>query len=97
MGYFLLECETKSGSFTAFRMTNPVRICKKQKPGARPSFCVVAVAFANAVSVCLDGRSLGGHFFGFAFLAHDFEFAFLRLDLCGDFLLDALCRFFQFW
>ena len=38
----------------------------------------------------------GGHFFGFAFLAHDFELAFLRLDLRGDFLLDALCRFFQF-
>jgi hypothetical protein len=37
----------------------------------------------------------GGHFFGFAFLAHPFEFAFCGFEFCGHFLLDALCRFFQ--
>jgi hypothetical protein len=67
-------------------------VIAKEKPGAKPGFLV----FANAASVSLDDRSLGGHFFGFAFLAHHFELAFRGLEFCGDFLLDALCRFFQF-
>ena len=35
----------------------------------------------------------GGHFFGFAFLAHQFEFAFGFFVGLGYFLLDALGRF----
>jgi hypothetical protein len=36
-----------------------------KKPGLAPGFFVVAVGFANAVSVSLDVKSLGSHFFGF--------------------------------
>jgi hypothetical protein len=47
-------------------------------------------------SVCLNGRSLRSHLFRFAFLAHHFQLAFRGFEFCIDFLLDALCRFFQF-
>ena len=37
----------------------------------------------------------GGHFFGFAFLAHHFEFSLGFFVGCLHFLLDALGRFFE--
>ena len=38
---------------------------------------------------------LGGHLFGFAFLAHEFQFALGGFDLGRDFLLYPGCRFLQ--
>ena len=44
-----------------------------------------------------DAKSLGGHFFLFAFHAHGFELALFGFDGCGDFGLDLGCRFFELW
>ena len=38
---------------------------------------------------------LGGHFFLFAFHAHEFEFALLGFDGGGDLLLDGGCRLLE--
>jgi hypothetical protein len=64
-----------------------------QKPGTRPGFrsCICEQSERPPARQVL----LGGHFFGFAFLAHHFEFAFLRFELGSHFLLDPLCRLFQ--
>jgi hypothetical protein len=67
------------------------RDLKRQKPGIEPGFLIGAATLAN----CLDGRSLGSHLFGFAFLAHHFQLAFRGFEFCIDFLLDALCCFLQ--
>jgi len=51
---------------------------------------------AGLFAFCCNARVLlGGHFFGFAFLAHHFEFALGFLEGSLDFLLDLGCRFFQ--
>ena len=70
---------------------------EKQKPGTKPGFFVVAVVLRAQRASARSGQLLGGHLFGFAFLAHHFELAFRGFEFCVDFLLDALCRFFQFW
>src|SRR6266702_3871216 len=55
----------------------------------------VPFRFVPHPRVC--GCLLGGHFFLFAFHAHEFEFALFGFDGCGDFLLDLGCRFFELW
>ncbi len=67
---------------------------KNRKPGTKPGFAVLVLRRRR---VCLDGQSLlrRGHFFGFAFLAHQLELALGFLVGLGHFLLDALGRFFE--
>jgi hypothetical protein len=77
----------------ALRMTS-----SKEKPGARPGFLVrlVRVSKCGKAAVRRPRRSLGGgHFFGFAFLAHHFELALGFFVSSLHFLLDADSRFFK--
>ena len=69
------------------------RIATK-KPGTRPGFLLLHLRAKRAHAD--NGQLFGSHLFGFAFLAHHFQLAFRGFELCVDFLLDALCRFFQF-
>ena len=62
----------------------------------KPRIAAGLLGFAPGARV--PGRRVllgGGHFFGFAFLAHHFEFAFGFLVGGLDLLLDAGCRFFK--
>ena len=82
------------GSFgTAVLMVEHNHREQKQKPGARPGFLLLHLRAKRAVT--RSGQLLGGHLFGFAFLAHHFQLAFRGFEFCVDFLLDAFCRFFQ--
>jgi hypothetical protein len=64
-----------------------------------PAFSLGLFRFALVVALKarVPGRRvlLGGHFFGFAFLAHHFEFALGFLEGCLHFLLDLGCRFLE--
>ena len=64
---------------------------KKQTAEPKPCRCL----FSREAFSRRDAKSLGGHFFLFAFHAHLFEFTLFGFDGCGDFLLDLGCRFFE--
>jgi hypothetical protein len=81
-----------------------VRLNEKRKARIAPGLCdfpgpkigTWGTQVRRAELRCLDGRVLlGGHFFGFALLAHEFEFALGGFELGVDFLLDAGCRLFE--
>jgi hypothetical protein len=61
---------------------------------ARPARTAARAGPAGGWVLRLFGR---GHFFGFAFLAHEFEFAFGFFVGGLYFLLDLLGRFYELW
>jgi hypothetical protein len=58
-------------------------------------FCLVVVSGTASAVPCQLPESLGGHFFLFAFHAHEFEFALFGFDGGRDLLLDLGCHFFE--
>jgi hypothetical protein len=81
-------------SFASLRMTAIVVGGNEKAPANAGAFSFVPDGESAAGGlVCF--RLFGGHFFGFAFLAHHFQFALGFFEGGLYFLLDLGCRFFE--
>jgi len=90
----LVALDASLRSYASLRMTAIV-VGGNEKARREAGLFLLALVMAPKARVPGRRVLLGGHFFGFAFLAHHFEFAFCFLEGCLYFRLDLGCRFFE--